>query len=100
MGTQSDVKRCRLCGEMFEVGRDGICRPCLRARAKARLARQRRHRPLRCDCGKPAVTVLPVRVGMNGVYLARLPLCAECLAVEQSFGLAGGERETNASRGS
>ena len=97
MGKNSDTKRCRLCGDLFESGSDGICRPCLRARAKARLARQRRQRPLRCDCGQPAVTVLPVRVGKNGVYQARLPLCAECLAVEQSFGLATGAGKANAS---
>ena len=73
---------------MFEVGSRGICRPCLRARSKARLERTRRQKRLTCDCGKPAVTVLPVRVGKDGVYEARLPLCAECLELEQSYALA------------
>ena len=47
------------------------------------------HKRLRCDCGRPAVTVANVRVGEDGAYLVRLPLCAECLKIEQSYGLAG-----------
>ena len=47
------------------------------------------HKRLRCDCGRPAVTVTNVRVGEDGAYLVRLPLCAECLKIEQSYGLAG-----------
>jgi hypothetical protein len=80
-------KRCRICGKLFEVGSRTICRPCQRAQKHLRSRGAQRKR-LRCDCGKPAVTVVDVRVGEDGVYQVRLPLCADCLQIEQSYGLA------------
>jgi hypothetical protein len=44
-----------------------------------------RHRPLRCDCGQIAVTVLTVRVGTDPQYTIHLPLCHECFALEQDY---------------
>jgi hypothetical protein len=92
MGMKCDHKRCRVCGRLYETGRDGICRPCQRAkgstRARSNSPPHKRHKHLRCDCGKPAVTVVDVRVGEDGVYQVRLPLCADCLQIEQSYGLA------------
>jgi hypothetical protein len=44
-----------------------------------------RHRPLRCDCGQIAVTVLTVRVGSDPQYTIHLPLCHDCFALEQDY---------------
>ena len=101
MGTQNEHKHCQVCGRLYETGASGICRACQRAsgradgagaqrsRTRPKPATRKKHKRLRCDCGKPAVTVLPVRVGENGIYQVRLPLCAECLELEQSYGLVG-----------
>ncbi len=93
MGMAIDHKSCRVCGRLYEAGRDGICRPCQRANtpagARGKSPPRKKHKRLRCDCGKPAVTVVEVRVGEDGVYRVRLPLCADCLAIEQSYGLEG-----------
>jgi hypothetical protein len=40
---------------------------------------------MRCDCGRVAVTIKAVRVGSDPQYIVHLPLCAECLAVEQEM---------------
>jgi hypothetical protein len=88
MGMAIDHKRCRGCGRLYEQGKNSLCRACQRAKKQAR-SRGPQHKRLRCDCGKPAVTVVEVRVGENGVYRVRLPLCADCLAIEQSYGLEG-----------
>jgi hypothetical protein len=87
--TASNDKRCRVCGRLYVQGKNGLCRACQRAKTQAR-TRGPQHKRLRCDCGKPAVTVAAVRVGEDGVYLVRLPLCADCLKIEQSYGLVGG----------
>ncbi len=88
-----DDKRCRLCGRLYELGRNGVCRACQRAisspAGRNRHTRYKKHKRLRCDCGKQAVTVKKVRVGAGGVYQVRLPLCADCLKVEESYGLDG-----------
>jgi len=47
---------------------------------------RRRRRRSRCDCGRLAVTVLTVRVGIDGAYTVRLPLCAACLELERKDG--------------
>ena len=44
-----------------------------------------RRRPLRCDCGQEAVTIIQVRVGADPQYIIRLPLCQECLKLEQGW---------------
>lgn len=76
-------KRCQVCGRLFVSGSKWICRPCQRAKAQAKPRRWQRRQRLKCDCGKPAVTVLEVRVGLDGVYRVRLPLCADCYREEQ-----------------
>jgi len=43
-----------------------------------------RHRRIYCDCGQPAVIVMPVIVGINPQYVVHLPLCEACLALEQA----------------
>ena len=88
MASKDDDKRCRVCRRLYVHGKNGLCRACQRAKKQAR-SRGPQHKRLRCDCGKPAITVANVRVGEDGVYLVRLPLCAECLKIEQSYGLAG-----------
>ena len=101
MGTQNEQKHCPVCGRLYEIGYSGICRACQwatgpatgsagkRAQPRPKSAARKKRKRLRCDCGKPAVTVLPVRVGENGIYQARLPLCADCLELERSYGLVG-----------
>jgi hypothetical protein len=44
-----------------------------------------KHRRLRCDCGRPAVKVLLVRVGSDPQYTVHLPLCRDCLELEHSM---------------
>ncbi|OGN93319.1 MAG: hypothetical protein A2Y88_05690 [Chloroflexi bacterium RBG_13_48_10] len=44
-----------------------------------------RHRPIHCDCGQLAVTVVSVTVGTDPQYTIRLPLCRECLALERDM---------------
>lgn len=92
MGMHKEDKRCRVCRRLYEQGRNGVCRACQRAKRDAsgqnRQTRHKKHKRLRCDCGMPAVTVKLVRVGEDGVYLVRLPLCADCLQVEESYALA------------
>lgn len=93
MGTENEGKRCRVCGRLYELGRNGVCRACRRTNrngeGQGNLTRHKKHKRLRCDCGKPAVTVKVVRVGEGGVYQVRLPLCADCLEVEHSYGWNG-----------
>ncbi len=45
----------------------------------------RKRRPLRCDCGQVAVTVISVRVGLKDQYIIHLPLCRDCLALERAM---------------
>jgi hypothetical protein len=41
-----------------------------------------------CDCGKPAVTRLEVRIGRpENEFTAVLNLCEECWKLEQEMGL-------------
>jgi hypothetical protein len=44
-----------------------------------------KRRRLRCDCGQLAVTVLTVQVGTDPQYTIHLPLCRDCLILEQSL---------------
>jgi hypothetical protein len=50
-----------------------------------RMLKNKRKRRLRCDCGKTAVAVVAVWVGTDPQYLIKLPLCSECLALENSL---------------
>ena len=45
----------------------------------------RRRRRLRCDCGRIAVTVISVRVGIDPQYTIQLPLCRDCLSMERGL---------------
>lgn len=40
---------------------------------------------LRCDCGRLAVVMLTVRVGLDAVYVVEMPLCEECLELEREL---------------
>ncbi len=42
-------------------------------------------RKLRCDCGRLAVAVVTVQVGLDAVYTVQMPLCEECLKLEQDL---------------
>ena len=63
-----------------QVGRVGQAK-----RSSSHKPRPVRQRRLRCDCGQPAVTVLSVRVGSDPQYIVHLPLCPNCLKLEQRF---------------
>jgi hypothetical protein len=67
---------------LFERGHKQVCRSC-RIRRRQGKTGTTRHRPLRCDCGRPAVTVLIRSVGLDGVYQVRLPVCEECKRLEE-----------------
>ena len=75
--------RCQVCGRLYQAGSQRICRSCQRARAQKKRRRWQQHQRLRCDCGKMAVTVIEVRVGLDGAYVERMPLCADCLRLER-----------------
>jgi hypothetical protein len=51
----------------------------------AKKQRQVKPRRLRCDCGQIAITLLTVKVGSDPQYTIHLPLCRDCLALEQSL---------------
>ncbi|HNT26411.1 MAG TPA: hypothetical protein PKM21_18740 [Anaerolineales bacterium] len=44
-----------------------------------------RGRKRRCDCGRLAVAVATVPVGLDAVYAVEMPLCAECLELEREL---------------
>jgi hypothetical protein len=67
-------------GRFVRKGKVGQHRP-----SPACKPRPVRHRPLRCDCGQIAVTVLTVRVGTDPQYTIHLPLCHQCFALEQDY---------------
>ena len=82
---------CTRCGRIYLEGAHGICSACRQASrrtARAKKYNQRkRHAPLTCQCGQPAVTVLTVRVGrqFDGFYTVRIPLCRTCLDLEKAM---------------
>ncbi len=51
--------------------------------------RHPRRRRVYCDCGNLAITVKEVKVGCDPQYTVRLPLCPDCLALEQGFAIDG-----------
>ena len=67
-------------GRIARKGKVGQARPSLPRKPHAV-----RQRPLRCDCGQIAVTVLTVRVGSDPQYTIHLPLCHECFTLEQDY---------------
>ena len=71
---------CKSCGRMFVDGFDGVCNACL-------LSKRRKHVRTYgsvpyCDCGRKAVIVVLVRVGVEGNYTERMALCDRCLKLE------------------
>ena len=47
--------------------------------------RRVRQRKPRCDCGQLAIKILLVRVGTDPQYTVPLPLCQECLTLEENL---------------
>lgn len=74
---------CTRCGRNYVDGSQDLCRECLLGHMDP--AYFQRPRWFRCDCGKRAVIVVLVRVGMGGVYAMRLPLCKDCLKIEEEM---------------
>jgi len=73
---------CLICGGRYVAGTETLCKECLAGRRKRSLRRKRGR--LRCDCGRPAVTVVLVYVGLpeQGLSAERMALCPDCLEVE------------------
>jgi hypothetical protein len=82
--------KCVNCGNTNNHQAHGLCAACYRY--GKRTGRQRIVlpdggivKPLLCDCGKPAVTVKRAVVGINCRTVVSLPLCADCLALENEM---------------
>jgi len=78
--------RCRRCARLFLNAYKRLCQPCTQRPSRAR---QRRPRPVRCDCGRPAHAIVEIRVGLpdpddpgQALWLEYLPLCPACAKVE------------------
>jgi hypothetical protein len=74
--------RCDTCGALYLQGSRTTCRNCLRGKK----GRKRRSRgQIRCDCGEQAAAVILVKVcNPDGeITLQRMPVCKDCLAVEE-----------------
>jgi ribosomal protein L37E len=87
---ESTAPVCNRCGRIYLEGVSGVCSACLQAerRQRTRSYHQRaRQRPIACDCGLPAVTVLLVNVGRqsDGFQTVRMPLCRRCLQLENDM---------------
>jgi len=76
-------KRCQVCGRLYVTGSRRTCRACQREKGRPRAWRWKERPPLRCDCGKPAVIVVEVEVGLDGAYHMRMALCEECYRLEK-----------------
>jgi hypothetical protein len=100
---------CTRCNHPYLEGRDGVCMTCLRLERKRKNGsqtrtsiradgihptshprrphgRSRRRRPMFCECGRPAVTVVLVTLGAEDyTYQVRMPLCAQCLQLEKEM---------------
>jgi hypothetical protein len=75
---------CKICGRMFaSANRYRLCFACRTRLQRGRLtARQRTHT---CDCGRPAVTIVTIKVGEDGMYTIRMPLCEACQRLEEEM---------------
>ena len=74
---------CQICGGLYVSGTETLCRECLTGRRMR--SRRRPHSRLLCQCSKPAITVILVRVGLpeEGLSTERMALCRECLEIEK-----------------
>ena len=79
---QPETRRCQVCGRYYDSGTRRLCRACQRDKGKPKAWRWKKCLSLRCDCGAQAVTVMEVKVGLNGAYRVLLPLCAGCYRLE------------------
>ncbi len=94
---------CDQCGAPYLHGTRTTCDRCLRLQRRSRgapAAHSPRQMRLNCDCGKRAVVVVLVQVGIteDGFTEERLALCESCLRQEEAtvdlleeLGLGGGE---------
>ena len=88
---QSTAPTCTRCGRIYLEGVNGLCSACLQAERRSERTRgykKRKRRPgLTCDCGRPAVTVLLVKVGreFDNLQTVRMPLCRSCLKLENDM---------------
>jgi hypothetical protein len=80
-----EAPRCIECERIYVEGRAGVCSACLQAKRKGR--RYQRRAGIPCDCGGIAVTVILIKVGTekDGITTVRMPLCGECLKLEQEL---------------
>ena len=89
--SKSIAPNCTRCGRIYLEGVNGVCSACLQAERRTertrRYKKRKRHQPLTCDCGRPAVTVLLVKVGResDGLRTVRRPLCQSCLQLENDM---------------
>lgn len=73
---------CLSCGRMFVDGLEGICNACLLSKRR-KYNRAYESIPY-CDCGRKAVIVVLVQVGVEGAYTERMALCERCLKLEEN----------------
>ncbi|MGW8251277.1 MAG: hypothetical protein ACWGO1_11595 [Anaerolineales bacterium] len=75
---------CEKCGSPYLEGSSTTCTRCLRSKSGPK-RRYRTTQRLRCDCGKTAVAVILIRVGVREEELSelRLPVCRDCLEIEK-----------------
>jgi predicted nucleic acid-binding Zn-ribbon protein len=85
----SSAPTCTHCGRIYLEGSNGVCSACLQAERRPRRSRtyRKRRRALTCECGRPAVTVLLVKIGREdeGLQTVRMPLCQSCLQLEKDM---------------
>lgn len=84
------ARRCANCGNTKNHQALGLCAACYRygkrtGRQRIVLDNSGIAKPLLCDCGAEAVTVKRAVVGINCRTVVSLPLCAECLALENEM---------------
>lgn len=74
---------CQRCGRIFVDGFEGVCNACLLSQERG-YKRAYGSAPY-CDCGRKAVIVVLVALGVEGVYTERMALCERCLKLEDKF---------------
>lgn len=72
---------CPICGGLMSSTKCGICKTCYERRRVGRTGRRRFYK-VYCDCGKPAVVVIVVRVSDHKELM---PLCSDCFEIERKM---------------